>query len=60
MNPEQAPLMDKEAADWPAWYLGVIEQGEHRDEGIEAALRQTIEEYRARVAKEHKPGQGEG
>ncbi len=50
MNPEQAPLMDKQDADWRAWYLGVIEQDEHRNEGIEAMLRQIIDEYRASVA----------
>jgi hypothetical protein len=56
MNPEQAPLMDKEAADWRTWYLTVIEQGEYRDERIEAVLRRTIEEYRVSVAAEDKQG----
>jgi hypothetical protein len=45
-----APTMDKVAADWRAWYLGVIDQGEHRDERIEEILRQTLDEYRAGVA----------
>jgi hypothetical protein len=48
--PDQAPMMDKVAADWRAWYLGVIEQGEYRDERIEAVLRQMVEEYRASLA----------
>jgi hypothetical protein len=49
---DQAPLMEKVAPDWRAWYLGVIEQGEHRDERIEGILRQAVDEYRASVASE--------
>jgi hypothetical protein len=47
---DRVPTMDKESADWRAWYLGVIEQGEHRDERIEGILRQTLDEYRAGLA----------
>jgi hypothetical protein len=46
----QPPTMDKVEADWQAWHLGVIEQGECRDERIEEILRQTLDEYRAGVA----------
>jgi hypothetical protein len=42
--------MDKESADWRAWFLVAIEQAEERDERIAAMLRQTLDEYRASVA----------
>jgi hypothetical protein len=51
MAADRGPIMEKEAADWRAWYLTVIEQGEHRDERIEAVLWQTIDEYQASVSK---------
>jgi hypothetical protein len=45
MNPEQAPLTDKEAADVWSWHLAAIEQWDDRDEQVEAVFKKLIDEY---------------